>query len=204
MIAACALAHLRVSPVIVIQIPFGRDNHQDSTLEIEDAETRRGVASLELMWNELNRLDLRNEVTFAMLNVFGRNFHTNSRGGRDHNRHHGVMVAFGRHINGGVYGGVTGEGHCRNIRPRDGRPVNNGGISADDTLASAGRSLAAALGHTNAEINHAFTEGKSSTRSSTPECVPFNWAAIHPTIRLVTGPLVSRVFNRRPVSTSCP
>lgn len=159
-IAACALAHLRVSPVIVIQIPFGRDNHQDSTLEIEDAETRRGVASLELMWNELNRLDLRNEVTFAMLNVFGRNFHTNSRGGRDHNRHHGVMVAFGRHINGGVYGGVTGEGRCRNIRPRDGRPVNNGGISADDTLASAGRSLAAALGHTNAEINQRIQGGQ--------------------------------------------
>lgn len=159
-VTACALARLGVSPVIVIQIPFGRDNHQDSTLETEDAETRRGVASLQLMWNELNQLNLRDEVTFGMLNVFGRNFHTNSRGGRDHNRHHGVMVAFGRHINGGVYGGVTGQGHCRNINPQDGRAVNNGGISADATMASAGRSLAAALGHTNAEINQRIQGGR--------------------------------------------
>ncbi|MGC6416015.1 MAG: DUF1501 domain-containing protein [Bradymonadia bacterium] len=159
-IAACALAQLGVAPAIIINIPFGRDNHQDSTLEAEADQTRRGVASIELMWNELNRLNIQDDVSFAMLNVFGRTFHRNSRGGRDHNRHHGVMVSFGRHVKGGVFGGVTGDGRCRNIRPNNGRPVNNGGIAADATLATAGRSMCAALGMSNREIDQRIQGGR--------------------------------------------
>ena len=40
-VAAVALARLGVSPVITINIPFGRDNHQDTTLEVESQETQR-------------------------------------------------------------------------------------------------------------------------------------------------------------------
>ena len=35
----------RVTPVVVINIPFGRDNHQDATLEQERDQTISGVSN---------------------------------------------------------------------------------------------------------------------------------------------------------------
>lgn len=160
MIAAIALAKLRVSPVIVINIPFGRDNHQDSTLEEERDQTISGVADIKFLWSELRRHNLQDEVTFAMLNVFGRTLTRNNRGGRDHNRHHGVMVAFGSQVKGGVYGGVSANGRCRRINPNNGRATDNGGIAEGDTLGTAGKSLLAALGHGEAEINDRIRIGR--------------------------------------------
>ena len=159
-IAAVALAKLRVTPVIVLNIPFGRDNHQDETLEMERDQTISGTANLAFLWSELRRHNIHNDVSFAMLNVFGRRFNRNERGGRDHNRHHSVMVAFGEKIKGGVYGGVNGNGQCRRINPNNGRPINNGGIAEGDTLGSAGKSLLAAMGHTQAEINERIRRGR--------------------------------------------
>ena len=158
--SAVALAQLGVAPVIVLNIPFGRDNHQDSTLETEAVQTTRGINAMGLMWQELNRFEIQDQVTFAMLNVFGRKFNRNARGGRDHNRDHSVMVSFGRHINGGVYGGVDADGKCTNIAPDDGRSVSSGGISANAAMATAGRSLAAALGHSNRDINTRIQGGR--------------------------------------------
>ncbi len=159
-IAAVALARLQVSPVIVVNIPFGRDNHQDSDLSQEAQQTVRGVNSLGLLWRELQAANLQDSVSFAMLNVFGRTFRPNNRGGRDHNRHHGVMVAFGPHVQGGVYGGVNSNGQCRNIRPGNGRPTNSGGISAEDTMQTAGKSMAAALGVPNNVLNDRIQGGR--------------------------------------------
>jgi uncharacterized protein (DUF1501 family) len=45
-----------------------------------------------------------NEVTVVMVSEFGRTIHVNGSGGTDHGRG-GVMMAFGKGINGGVYGG---------------------------------------------------------------------------------------------------
>jgi uncharacterized protein (DUF1501 family) len=44
------------------------------------------------------------EVTVVMVSEFGRTIHVNGSGGTDHGRG-GVMMAFGKGINGGVYGG---------------------------------------------------------------------------------------------------
>jgi len=136
-IAAVALARLKISPVITINIPFGRDNHQDALLTDEETETRSGVALIDQLWSELKTAGIEDEVSFATMNVFGRRAYRNSRGGRDHNQHHAVMVAFGAQVQGGVYGGMDSDGRATNIA----------GISSDQTMESAGASMMRALGH---------------------------------------------------------
>ena len=159
-IAAVALAKARVAPVISIGIPFGGDNHQDSDLRNEADVTTSGVATIGLLWQQLKAARIHNRVTFAMLNVFGREFKRNSNGGRNHNRNHGVMVMFGRKLKGGVYGGVNEDGRCLNINPNTGRGVANGGISADQTMVTAGKTLGAALGISTARINERIQGGR--------------------------------------------
>lgn len=148
-IAAVALARLRIAPVITIKIPFGGDNHQDFDLSIEATETVTGVQHIANLWQELNTQQLQDEVTFALLNVFGRNFFRNSVGGRDHNRFHGVMLAFGAGIQGGMYGNVNTSGQAMNIDEQSGNGVMSGGISAESALESAGATLATAMGYSN-------------------------------------------------------
>ena len=146
-IAAVALARLRIAPVITIKIPFGGDNHQDFDLSIEANETRSGVQHIGNLWQELKSQQLQDQVSFALLNVFGRKFYRNSVGGRDHNGFHGVMVAFGAGIQGGVYGGVNTQGQALNIDPQTGASVESGGISAESAMESAGATLAKAMGY---------------------------------------------------------
>ena len=159
-IAAVALAQLNACPVIVISIPFGRDNHQDSDLSIEAEQTTSGVANIGFLWEQLRATGQQDQVSFALLNVFGRKVRPNGRGGRDHNKEHGVMVAFGPHVNGGVYGGLKSNGQCKNIRPNNGRGANSGGIGPDATLATAGKSLTAALGHADGAIEDRIHSGR--------------------------------------------
>ena len=149
-IAAIALAQLQISPVITINIPFGRDNHQDSGLVLEQAETISGVNSIRNLWDRLNAIGLQDQVTFATLNVFGRRSYTNSRGGRDHNKDHAVMVAFGANVNGGLYGQMDSEG----------KAVAIGNIPIEQTMEAAGFSLARALGHSNQTVLSRIPEGR--------------------------------------------
>lgn len=151
-IAAVALAQLKIAPVINIKIPFGGDNHNDSDLSEEAEETRSGIGHIGNLWERLRASNLQNQVSFAMLNVFGRTFERNSSGGRNHNRYHGVMVAFGANIRGGVYGGATNDGRAQNMNPEDGGVVASGGIQAANGLLAAGSTLALALGHTQDSI----------------------------------------------------
>jgi len=144
-IAAVALAQLQVSPVVTIRLPFGGDNHQDRDLTEEQLQTQESVGHLADLWARLGAAGLRERVSFGLLNVFGRELQRNSQGGRNHNRAHAVMVAFGAGVRGGVYGGVTGEGQARAINPATGAP--DGDIPADETLEAAGHTLALALGH---------------------------------------------------------
>ena len=151
--AAIALAQLKISPVITINIPFGGDNHQDFDLSVEADQTTSGVGHIGDLWSQLGDANLRSDVTFAMLNVFGRTFNRNSQGGRNHNRYHGVMVALGSGIQGGVYGGVTSEGRAMNIDPMSGEAREQGGITADLALEAAGTSLALSMGYTEEQVN---------------------------------------------------
>ena len=147
-VAAVALARLKIAPVITINIPFGRDNHQDSTLTVEAEQTRSGVAAIGRLWDELESADLTEQVTFATMNVFGRTLNRNGAGGRNHNRRHAVMAAFGPRVRAGVYGGALANGSCSHIDAVTGAAVSSGGIPPEHTMESMGKSLAVALGHT--------------------------------------------------------
>ena len=146
--------------MITIKIPFGGDNHQDVDLSAEADQTTSGVGHIRDLWTQLGDANLREQVSFAMLNVFGRTFQRNSQGGRNHNRYHGVMVAFGSGIKGGVYGGVTSEGRAMNIDPVSGEARDQGGISSELALEAAGVSLAQSMGYTEEQVNSRLQGGE--------------------------------------------
>jgi hypothetical protein len=148
-IAAVALAQLRVAPVVTIRLPFGGDNHQDRELLDERDQTLEGVGHIGALWGRLVGAGLQDQVSFGLLNVFGRELQRNSQGGRNHNRSHGVLVMFGAGVRGGVFGGVSG----------DGRALSIDGIGADETLEAAGATLAVAMGHS-AEVVGARVRGR--------------------------------------------
>lgn len=163
-IAAVALIKLKVAPVISLHLPFGGDNHNDSDLAIERDETVSGIATLGMLWDELVAQGLEDSVTFASLNVFGRNLKRNSGGGRNHNQHHHVMLMFGKNIRGTVIGGI--EAHERDYRamPIDsstGEPSPSGDIEPLASLESAARTLWNALELDPQRLDTRISGGKS-------------------------------------------
>ena len=143
--AAVALIRLNVTPVVVMQLRFGSDNHQDNELRNEVTQTIESMNALRLLWTELTQAGLQDRVTFANLDVFGRRLRRNNAGGRDHNRDHHVMMMFGPRIQPGVVGGLEPTFN-RNGTPRDYRALPIGNIPFDQTLESAGKTLATAVG----------------------------------------------------------
>lgn len=160
-IAAVAMASLNVAPVITIQIPFGGDNHRDTDLSIEAAETTSGVAAIGDLWSRLVTADLQDRVTFAMLNVFGRGLLRNEGGGRNHNRQHATVVAFGAGIAPGVYGGVTPDQIALDIDHRTGAGRAGASIPASESLEAAGKSIARAMGHAQEVIDMRILGGRT-------------------------------------------
>lgn len=150
--AAVTLILMKVSPVIAIEIPFGGDNHQDSGLIKERDETVAGVATWQLLLEELEAAGLQDSVTVANLNVFGRTLRNQGGNkGRDHNLNHHVMSICGKHVQGGVAGGIEPSGNdygATSIDSATGEavPENMGDIKHDLTLQSAAKTLGRVLG----------------------------------------------------------
>ena len=147
-IAAVALIKLKVAPVVTMHMPFGGDNHNDDDLSVEAQDTLDSMTTLTTLWTELNNASLQDQVTFASLNVFGRTLKRNTAGGRNHNQNHHVMTMFGKHVKGGVIGGVdvvdTDFGAVA-IDSASGKADAKGDIDPLSSLESAGKTLAAAL-----------------------------------------------------------
>ena len=175
--AAAALISAKVSPVVTVHIPFGGDNHSDGNLAAEVADhtdangNGSGVAGINAMIEALQGLNLSDQVTFATLNVFGRNLNgiskTDSKSGRDHYGNHSVAVIIGKNVKGGVYGGVTnvsggfgssGEAlGASDIDSASGASVASGGdVPREETHISMARTLGAALGIPQAELDKSF------------------------------------------------
>ena len=147
-IAAVALIKLKVAPVVTIHLPFGGDNHGDTDLSVEAADTQASITALGALWSELTTQGLEDQVTFASLNVFGRTLKRNSRGGRNHNQNHHVMTLFGKHVRGGVIGGVgpvDDDFGALGIDSATGKGRDGGDIDPLASLESAGKTLAAAV-----------------------------------------------------------
>ena len=76
----------------------------------------------------------QDKVTFATLNVFGRQF--NEVNGRGHNASHSVSLMIGKGFKGGVVGGIVPGGHAADIDPATGQATEGGELAATDSLAA--------------------------------------------------------------------
>jgi hypothetical protein len=178
-LAAAALISANVTPVVTIRIPFGGDNHSDGILATEVADYTdangnfAGVAGIQRVMDALTDAGLQDRVTFATLNVFGRNLNgiskTESRSGRDHYGNHAVAVMIGKNVNPGVYGGVTnvsgGFGSsgtalgAGDIDSATGALTPGGDVPRTETFVSMGRTLGGALGIPQSELDSSFVAG---------------------------------------------
>jgi hypothetical protein len=153
-LAAAALISANVTPVVTMHIGFGGDNHTDTDLAGEAAQTVTGAAGIQALQDALAALGLQDKVTFATMNVFGRNLNgiakTDGRTGRDHYGNHAVSVLIGKNIKPGVTGGVMkGSGaaySASDIDSATGAAVPGGDIPAAKTNVALARTLGAALG----------------------------------------------------------
>jgi hypothetical protein len=160
-LAAAALIAAKVAPVITLHIPFGGDNHSDQDLATESAQHVTGVQGIQAVMDALSMLQLTDKVTFATLNVFGRNLNsiskTESRAGRDHYGNHSVMMMTGKNIKPSVIGGITGTAlQASPIDSATGLASASGDIPAAQTHVAAARTLGVALGIPTATLNSAF------------------------------------------------
>ena len=170
LLAAIALFKLKVAPAVTVHLPFGGDNHNDADLADELEQTVASISSLEFLWSELTAADLQDRVTFASFNTFGRTLKRNSRGGRDHNGGHHVMLLFGPKIRGSVVGGIAPEGNDFTASAFDaasGAVTETGDVQPVDSLASAAKTLGTALGVAADVLEHRINSGKVITAALT-------------------------------------
>lgn len=176
-LAAAALISANVSPVITIRIPFGGDNHSDQDLQNEvddhiDTNGRgNGVAGIQAVMDALAGMGLSDRVTFATLNVFGRNLNgiskVESRGGRDHYGNHSVAVIIGKNVRPGVIGGVmpisdrgsNGALGAADIDSATGAAAPGGDIPRLETHVAMARTLGGVLGIPQSELDRDFIQG---------------------------------------------
>jgi hypothetical protein len=172
-LAAAALISANVTPVVTIRIGFGGDNHTDANLQAEADQHVTGVRGIQQVMTALGTLtdaagvSLTERVTFATMNVFGRNLNgiqkVTDRGGRDHYGNHSVMVMIGKNVKPGVYGGVVagtnGTYSAGDIDAATGAQVTGGDVPAAKSHAAAVRTLGAALGIPDAVAAGDYTAG---------------------------------------------
>jgi hypothetical protein len=175
-LAASALIAANVAPVVTMHIPFGGDNHTDPNLADEVFDhtdhdgSGRGVPGIQAVQSALASLGLTDKVTFATMNVFGRDLSGTSkvqgRGGRDHFGNHAVMVMIGKNVAPGVTGGtgvITGSVYgATGIDSTTGASVPGGGdITQPNTGVSAAKTLGAALGIDQSVLKADFVDNGS-------------------------------------------
>lgn len=164
-IAASVLIKMKVAPVIVMQIPFGGDNHDDPDFARETRDTVSGVATIAALMAKLKELDLHDQVTFAMFNVFGRSLAQGKEGGgRSHWSNHHTTVMIGKNVKAGVTGGLVPKGldlAASAIDSNTGAASDSGDIAPDDSLASMAKTLGRALEVPQAALDESITGGKT-------------------------------------------
>jgi hypothetical protein len=171
--AALILFQMKVTPVVVVHVSFGGDNHGDTGLTSEIAGHQGGVSSIAKMMQGIAAANLQNKVTFVMSNVFGRTMVSGfNANGRQHNDRHHVTVIIGPRVRGSVIGGPTlaqgaapggGAGNTEYtalpIDSTTGLGSPSGDIVYGDTLQSMGRTVAAAVGIPSSVISQNILSG---------------------------------------------
>lgn len=158
--AAVTLILMKVSPVVNITIPFGGDNHKDAGLVKERDEAISGVATWQMLLEELETAGLQDSVTVANLNVFGRTLRQQDGDGRDHNLNHHVMSICGKHVRAGVVGGIEESGNDFGATGIDSVTGAAGGdIPAEETLEAAAMTLGRVLGIPQDRLDERIAKG---------------------------------------------
>jgi len=164
-LAAAALFAANVTPVVTMRIAFGGDNHTDTNLQAEADQHVSGIAGIQQVMDALANLSLSDKVTFATLNVFGRNLNSiakaEARAGRDHYGNHAVMVMIGKNVKPSVIGGLTtpASGNALQASAIDsatGAASASGDIAANQTHVAAARTLGVALGIPSSQLTGDF------------------------------------------------
>jgi Protein of unknown function (DUF1501) len=155
--AAALLIKMNVTPVVTIHLPFSGDNHSDANFTNEATQTNASVNNIKNLMTKLKNYGLQDKVTFATLNVFGRQF--NEVNGRGHNASHSVSLMIGKGFKGGVVGGIVPGGHAADIDSASGQAMEGGDLAATDSLAAVAKTLGRGLGLTDAQLNDQITSG---------------------------------------------
>jgi hypothetical protein len=164
-LAAAALFSAKVTPVATIHIGFGGDNHTDQNLQAEADQHVSGIAGIQAVMDAIASLQLTDNVTFATMNVFGRNLNgiskVSSRAGRDHYGNHNVGVLIGKNVAPSVIGGITaassGAYIAADINSADGSAAAGGDIPGAQTMVAMARTLGVALGIPESALAGDFT-----------------------------------------------
>ena len=165
--AATVLAAMNVSPVITLNMRFGRDNHNDAEFVQEAGDQAENIPLIGSMIETLDEMRaegvLRHQVVFATLNVFGRDLMRKGRRGRDHNGRHHCTVLVGDGIVPGVYGGLRDKGadmEAAAIDSATGRASESGDIPHEETFQSMAKTLGVGLGVSRERLDEAIEGGR--------------------------------------------
>lgn len=163
--AAVTMVQLKLSPVIVVSIPFGGDNHTDPGLVKEAAQTVSGVDAITNLMTRLEATGLKDQVTFATCHVFGRTLSKQRDGnGRNHNQNHHTTLMIGKGLKGGVVGGLVKMGSdfgADGFDSSTGAVNPTGDVRATETLESMAKTLGKALGIADAVLETRIRGGKA-------------------------------------------
>jgi hypothetical protein len=163
-VGAVALIAMSITPVVVIRIPFGGDNHADFNLARESEETQSGVMAIGVLLAKLREHMLEDRVTFATLNVFGRTLKQIGTKGRHHWADHHVSVMIGKPIRAGIVGGIA-PGFSRDysalpIDAQSGTGTTAGDVPVSQTLSAFGKTLGSAIGLPEDVLDQNIGKGK--------------------------------------------
>lgn len=164
-VGAAIVAAMNVTPVVLVRIPFGGDNHADPSLALESEQTVTGVQAIGALMSKLEEYALSDRVTFASLNVFGRTLKQLGTEGRNHWADHHVSVIIGKPARAGVIGGVTasaetGDYTALPIESTSGLGAAGGDVPVNETLAAFGKTLGALVGVPQEVLDKSILKGK--------------------------------------------
>ena len=161
-IAAAVLFKMKVSPVVVGRYDFGGDNHADTGLVKETAQTLDSTAAMAHLYNQLTTHGMTDKVTIAFQNVFGRTLGPGS-GGRDHNGNHSCTIIIGSAIKSSVIGGIvpaTKDFKASGFDSNSGEMTESGDVAFGSALASVGKTLGRAVGISQTVLDDQISKGK--------------------------------------------
>ena len=161
-IAAAVLFKMKVTPVVVGRYEFGGDNHADTGLVKETAQTIDSVNAIAHLYDQLTAHGLTDKATVAFQNVFGRTLGPGS-GGRDHNGNHSCSVFIGSGIKSSVIGGIIAapkDFKASGFDSDSGQMNEGGDVPYGNTLASVGKTLGRAVGISQAVLDEQISKGK--------------------------------------------